>query len=133
MEQRTLLVLLLCYSAASFVHFAHNAEFLADYPGLPASWTRVGVYLAWAAMSGIGLLGWLLLTRGYQRTGLSLVAVYAALGLDSLAHYAMAPLSGHTLGMNATILLEVTAAAVVMIEVVLQAVGLKKDDAPLIR
>ena len=32
--------LLLIYAAASLAHFIHNAEFLTDYPGMPASWTR---------------------------------------------------------------------------------------------
>ena len=113
-EQRTLLVLLLCYSVASFVHFVHNAEFLADYPGLPASWSRGGVYGAWLAMSAIGLAGWLLGARGHLTSGLLLLAVYALLGLDSLGHYAVAPVSGHSFAMNATILLEVTAAALVL-------------------
>src|SRR5215469_12243644 len=27
------------YAAASLVHFTHNAEYLAQYPNLPASWT----------------------------------------------------------------------------------------------
>jgi hypothetical protein len=123
--QRTLLVLLLCYSVASLVHFVHNAEFLANYPGLPASWTRGGVYLAWIAMSGIGLGGWLLTIRGYPFTGLAMLAVYAALGLDSLGHYAVAPFALHGPAMNATILLEVTAAAVVMAAVARQLVAVK--------
>ena len=119
---KTLLVLLLAYAAATVIHFVHNAEFLRDYPGLPETWTRAGVYLAWAGMTLVGVAGWMLLRRGFRITGLVLLAVYAALGLDSLGHYVIAPLSAHTVSMNSTILLEVTAAALVMVEVVRQMV-----------
>ena len=115
---KTLLVLLLVYGAASLVHFIHNAEFLADYPNMPASWSRAGVYVAWVGMTVVGLLGWLLVSRGRQLAGLLLVAAYAALGLDSLGHYMLAPMSAHTGAMNLTILLEVTAAALLLIEAV---------------
>ena len=114
--RKTLPVLMLVYGAASLVHFIHNAEFLADYPGLPETWTRAGVYSAWAAMSALGFTGWLLASRGYRVVGPLVVAVYAALGMDSLGHYVLAPMSAHSLGMNATILLEVTAAALVILE-----------------
>ena len=35
-----LAVLLFVYLAASLLHFAHNAEFLGDYPNLPTWLTR---------------------------------------------------------------------------------------------
>ncbi|APV48841.1 hypothetical protein BWI17_03600 [Betaproteobacteria bacterium GR16-43] len=114
--RKLLPVLMLVYGAASLVHFIHNAEFLADYPGLPVTWTRAGVYSAWAAMSALGFCGWLLVSRGYPVVGLLLVAVYAALGMDSLGHYVLAPMSAHSPAMNATILLEVSAAALVFLE-----------------
>lgn len=108
--------LLLAYGAATVVHFVHNAEFIADYPGMPATWTRAGVYFAWLAMTAIGIAGWLLASRGHRLAGLALVAIYAAGGMDSLGHYVLAPMSHHTMAMNATILLEVTAAALVLLE-----------------
>jgi hypothetical protein len=115
-----LFIVILVYAAASLVHFVHNAEFLSDYPNLPHSWSRADVYLAWLAMTAVGVVGWLLFTRGYRLAGLLLLAAYAALGIDSLGHYALAPLSAHTLAMNATILLEVIAAALLLLEVVKQ-------------
>ena len=115
-SQGSLAALLLLYGAATLVHFIHNAEFLRDYPNLPATWTRAGVYGAWLGITAIGICGWLLLTRGYRLTGFLFLAAYAALGIDSLGHYVVAPMSAHTLAMNATILLEVTVAALVFIE-----------------
>jgi len=115
---RTLLVLLLLYGAASFVHFVHNAEFLADYPNMPASWSRTGVYGAWFAMTAIGLIGLLLVVRGLRIAGLLFVVAYAGFGLDSLGHYALAPMAAHTAAMNATIIAEVTTAAMLLVEAV---------------
>lgn len=113
-----LATLLLVYAIASFVHFLHNAEYLSAYPGLPPTWTRSGVYFAWALMTTVGMGGWMLIVHGFRRAGLLLVAIYASLGMDSLGHYAVAPLSAHTTMMNVTILLEVSAAAVVLMEAV---------------
>lgn len=115
---RTLLVLLLTYGTASLVHFVHNAEFIASYPNMPASWSRAEVYFAWIGLTVVGVSAWFLVARGHRIAGLLLAAVYAALGLDSLGHYVLAPMSAHTVAMNATILLEVTTAALLFIEAV---------------
>lgn len=119
-ERCSLFTLLAIYGAASLIHFIHNAEFLGDYPNLPKSWSPVHVYLAWLAMTAVGVLGWLLLSRGLVLAGLFALVVYAGLGLDSLGHYVLAPLSGHTVAMNVTILAEVTAAGCVLLEVTRQ-------------
>lgn len=111
------------YAVASLVHFIHNAEFLAQYPNLPSSWTRAGVYLAWLGMMTTGLCGWFLITRGVRIAGLLLTALYAVMGLDSLGHYVVAPLSSHTLTMNATILAEVTAAGLLLVMTIQHAVS----------
>jgi hypothetical protein len=115
---RGLLILFLLFGTASFIHFVHNAEFLADYPNMPASWSRTDVYLAWLVMTAVGLIGLLLVARGLQIAGLLFVVAYAGLGLDSLGHYVLAPMSAHTGAMNATIIVEVTTAAVLLIEAV---------------
>lgn len=115
-RDRRLAVLLIVYAVASLVHFVHNAEFLGEYPNLPASWTRAGVYLAWVGLSAVGLGGWLMVSRGYRRIGLALICAYALLGIDSLGHYAVAPFSAHTSAMNATIMMEVGMAMAVLVE-----------------
>ncbi len=111
-----LTALLAFYVAASLIHFIHNAAYLPSYPGLPMSWTRLGVYTAWALLTCVGVCGWMLIRSGWVISGLLLIAVHAACGLDSLGHYIVAPFSAHTFGMHATILLEVSAAALVMLE-----------------
>ena len=116
MPSRALPVLLVALAAASLIHFIHNAEFLADYPGLPRTWTRAGVYGSWVAMTLIGVCGWLLVRAGYHVAGLVLIAVYAVCGTDSLGHFVVAPLSAHTVAMNSTILLEVSAATLLLFE-----------------
>ena len=55
---RALPWLLLLYCGASLLHFAHNAEYLADYPNLPAWISRAAVYFSWCAISAIGLCGY---------------------------------------------------------------------------
>jgi len=113
---RALPYLLVAFATASLIHFIHNAEFLADYPGLPQTWTRAGVYGAWIGMTMIGLVGWFLVRAGYHVIGLVLLAVYALCGTDSLGHYAVAPLAAHTPAMNVTILVEVLAAGLLLLE-----------------
>jgi len=111
--------LLLLYVAASLVHFTHNAEFVQAYPNLPSWITRSNVYLVWLAITGFGLIGYVLLRLGLRVTGLVLLCVYAAIGLDGLLHYARAPIADHTLGMNLTIWFEVLVASMLLFYLVL--------------
>ena len=101
-----LLSLALLYGAASLFHFAHNAEFLDDYPNMPAWLSPALVYGAWLGVTAVGLVGYFLIRRGYQLAGLTSLGIYGALGLDSLGHYTLAPLSAHTTAMNLSIWLE---------------------------
>jgi len=104
---RAVWVLLGVYFAASLTHFAHNAEFIAYYPNMPAWLTREDVYLAWLAVSSLGAAGLLVLSRGWPLIGLALMAAYGAMGIDGLAHYTLALCSEHTLATNLTIWFEV--------------------------
>jgi hypothetical protein len=114
---RTLLACLLAFAAASLLHHVHNAEFLHDYPNLPASLSRGRVYAAWLGEVAIGGAGWLLFRRNYRKLGLGAMGLYALLGFGGLAHYALAPVSAHSFAMNATIWLEVATATLLLIAV----------------
>ena len=114
---RSLPWLLLMYCAASFMHFAHNAEYLADYPNLPDWLSRSQVYVAWLMILAIGVLGYVLYWRGQYLVGLVVLAVYAGFGFDGLLHYTRAPFTAHTIAMNVTIWSEVVAAALLLIAV----------------
>ncbi len=109
-----LLVFLAVYCGASLIHFVHNAELISEYPNMPDWLTRAKVYLAWLAVTSVGIAGLLLLKWGRRPLGLLLIAGYAALGFDGLGHYSLAPVSAHTFTMNATIWFEVVAAAVLL-------------------
>jgi len=109
-----LFALLAIYCAASLVHFVHNAQFIAEYPNLPAWLTSSQVYLAWLAVTSVGAAGVALALSGRRVPGLLLITGYAALGFAGLDHYTRAPLSAHTLAMNATIAFEVAAAAALL-------------------
>jgi hypothetical protein len=109
-----LFVLTAVYFLASLGHFTHNAEFICEYPKLPAWLTRTQVYATWAAITSVGLLGFLFVRKQFMAPGLLLVAVYAAFGFDGLGHYVVAPMALHTLGANVTILSEVFSAALLL-------------------
>lgn len=111
---KTLLALTAVYFLASLWHFTHNAEFICDYPNLPAWLTSAKVYAAWGAVTAVGAAGLLFIRRRLVALGLAFVAAYASLGFDGLGHYAYAPFEFHTLGANLTILSEVTAGAVLL-------------------
>lgn len=110
-----LFVLTAFYFFASLGHFTHNAEFICEYPNLPAWLTRTQVYATWAAITSVGLAGFFFIRKQFMARGLLLVAVYAAFGFDGLGHYAVAPMQLHTLGANVTILSEVVAAALLLL------------------
>ena len=111
---KPLLILTTAYFLTSLGHFSHNAEFICEYPNLPAWLTRTQVYAVWAAITSVGVAGLMLMRRKFMATGLLLVAVYAALGFDGLGHYAVAPMELHPLMANVTILSEVVAAALLL-------------------
>ena len=99
-------VLAVAYFFASLAHFAHNAEYIAFYPNMPAWITRETVYLTWIGITAAGFLGLFMLRAGFYLADIALVGVYGALGLYGLAHYALALCSEHTLAANITIWLE---------------------------
>lgn len=100
---------LLALAAATLFHHAHNAEFLAEYPNMPAWLSRASVYAAWLGATSIGFAGFVLLRRGYRWLGLILLAAYGVYGLDGLVHYALAPMAAHSMAMNLSIWLEAAA------------------------
>jgi hypothetical protein len=114
---KALTALLVAYGAASLFHYAHNAEFLADYPNMPDWFSRAKIYAAWLGVTALGAAGYLLLRRGYALGGLSVLALYAALGFDGFGHYALAPASAHSAAMNLTIWLEAGTAGLLLIVV----------------
>ena len=113
-DDRLLAGLTLLYMAASLLHFAHNAEYLHDYPNLPAWLTRGEVYAAWVGLAAIGIAGFVIYRIGAPIIGLLLLGIYAALGFDGLLHYTRAPLAAHTGTMNFTIWFEFAAAAALL-------------------
>ena len=113
---RSLIALVLVHTATSLLHFVHNAVFLEDYPNMPVWISPAGVYAVWLGEAAIGAAGALLWIRG-RVVGLALIAIYAVLGLGGLDHYTLAPMSAHTIAMNATIWLE-TATGIALLALV---------------
>ena len=122
---RPLLIFALLYLAASFIHFAHNAEFLAEYPKLPDWLTRANVYLAWAATLLPGFIAFFAWARGHKMWAYGLLAVWGALSYLGLDHYYVAPLSAHTHIANLTILFEVLAGTLLLVSSVAYLIRLR--------
>jgi hypothetical protein len=119
---RCLELLVALYFGASLLHFVHNAEYIAFYPNMPASITRETVYLVWLAITAVGVTGLALARVGWRAIAGLCLAVYGALGLDGLGHYALALCAEHTLAMNATIWFEVAAGITLAIAAIVWAV-----------
>ena len=105
------------YAAATLLHFAHNAEYLAQYPHLPPSWSRADVYAAWGALMALGLTGYGLYGLGGRGVGLVILGVYATLGFGGLLHYTRAPMAHHSAMMNLTIWAEALAGSLLLANV----------------
>jgi len=121
--ERSLWLVMIIYAAASLLYFGHNALFVQDYPNLPDWITPLGIGLSWCAIAALGATGYWLYRRRSHSVGLAVIAIYALLGFGGLDHYALAPPAAHSLAMNATILCEVLAAAVLLIVVTVLAVA----------
>jgi len=111
---RVLPWILILYAAATLLHFAHNAEYLTQYPNLPASWSRADVYAAWFCLTALGVAGYVLYLRDHRGFGLTFLALYAGLGFGGLLHYVRAPMAHHSAMMNVTIWTEAAAAALLL-------------------
>jgi hypothetical protein len=107
------------YAAATLLHFAHNAEYLAQYPNLPPSWSRAEVYGVWCCVLALGLLGYWLYAFGRRGIGLTILGLYALLGFGGLLHYTRAPMTHHSAMMNVTIWAEAAAGTLLLANVLL--------------
>jgi hypothetical protein len=116
-RDHVLLTFILVYAAASLGHFVHNAVYLGLYPNLPTWLTPLGVLSSWLVIAATGAVGYWLFRKGLTVVGLAVIALYAALGFGGLDHYVIAPVSAHSLVMNATIVGEVVAASVLLVVV----------------
>ena len=75
-------------------------------------------------VAAVGVLGYLLYSRVSRVAGLMTISAYAVLGFGGLDHYAVAPVSAHTVAMNLTILLEAVAGAALLVFAARSAFGL---------
>jgi hypothetical protein len=116
-RDHVLLTFILVYGATSLGHFVHNAAYLELYPNLPTWLTPFGVLSSWLVIAATGAVGYWLFRKGLRVVGLTVIALYAALGFGGLDHYAVAPVSAHSWVMNATIGGEVIAASALLLVV----------------
>ena len=106
---------MIVYGAASLLHFLHNAIYIRAYPNLPKWITPFWISASWCAITAVGALGYWIYRRVSRLGGLLIIGIYALLGFGGLDHYVIAPMSAHSIAMNATILAEVAAASALVI------------------
>jgi hypothetical protein len=128
-DVRPLITASIAYAFASLFHHVHNATFLTVYPNLPPSLSVLGVYVAWAAVTTIGVMGFLLIRYKYLGAGLLTLAIYGACGLDGLAHYVVADFSMHSTMMHFSILAEVFTGVVLICVAIATALKAKRTSA----
>lgn len=109
-----LLALLILHMAASLWHHIHNGQFADEYPNMPTGVPPVVAYIAWGITTAVGLAGYYAVCNGYRLLGFGAMGLYAAYGLLAFGHYTLAPMSAHTLVMNATILGEALTGALLL-------------------
>jgi hypothetical protein len=102
---------------ATLVHHAHNAQFLDDYPNMPASLSPALVYLAWLAATAVAFTGYWAVRAGHRIAGGLVLLAYGAYSIDGLMHYTRAPLAAHTPAMNTTIFFEALTGGFLMLVV----------------
>ena len=118
MKATPLSLCLAAFCAATLFHHVHNAQFIDQYPHLPAWLSPAWIYLTWLGATAVGIAGYALLRHGRRAIGLVVLALYAAWGFDGLAHYALAPPSAHTPMMNASIWLDAATAMLLLTAVI---------------
>ena len=126
-RDHVLLMSILVYGAASLGHFVHNAVYLEFYPNMPTWLTPLGVLGSWLVIAATGAVGYWLFRKGLAVVGLTVLALYAALGFAGLDHYAIAPVAAHSLVMNATIAGEAIAASVLLVVIAWMALRTRRS------
>src|SRR5437763_599084 len=83
-------------------------------PGYTANhWCEKG-YLAWLAITSVGLVAFVFLRLRVRAVAIPLLGLYGAFGLDGLAHYTLALCSEHTVMANVTIWSEAIAGVLLL-------------------
>jgi len=123
-----LATLLLTFTVASLVHFFHNATYLDEYPNMPTWLTAAGVWWVWVAQVCVGAIGYMVHLIRSRMVGLVIIAIYANFGFGGLDHYVVAPVSAHSMVMNATIAFEAFAGLILLVYVVREIVRVRTQS-----
>jgi hypothetical protein len=84
--QKILLGIVVLNLISTWLHYTHNAIFLADYPG-PAWFTPQMIIVTVAVMSSIGLSGYWFYFRNSFLTAYLYLAFYSITSISSPGHY----------------------------------------------
>jgi hypothetical protein len=84
--RKVLLGIVVLNLISTWLHYIHNAIFLADYPG-PAWFTPQMIIVTVAVMSTIGLLGYWLYSRNVLTWAYFCLGLYSITSISSPGHY----------------------------------------------
>lgn len=85
-HQKVLLSIVVLNLFSTWLHYTHNAIFLADYPG-PAWFTPQMIIVTVAVMSTIGLLGYRLYSQNVFTWAYFCLGLYSITSISSPGHY----------------------------------------------
>jgi hypothetical protein len=104
-HQKVLLGIVVLNLTSTWLHYTHNAIFLADYPG-PAWFTPQMIIFTVAVMSTIGLLGYRLYFRNVFTWAYFCLGLYSITSISSPGHYLFPMVAPMSITMHSLIWLD---------------------------
>ena len=109
------------------IHYTDNYLYFDEYPQ-PESLQRWHVYVAWLALTAVGIAGYALYERGYALPSYVCLVVYSYTGLSSLGHYLYGSLDEFTAKQHGFILVDGLSGAAVLSFVVWTALTRRRRE-----
>jgi hypothetical protein len=104
-HQKVLLGIVVINLTSTWLHYTHNAIFLADYPG-PVWFTPQMIIVTVAVMSSIGLLGYWLYSRNIFTWAYFCLSLYSITSISSPGHYLFPTVAPMSIAMHGLIWLD---------------------------
>lgn len=112
-NQALLLLFLIASIVSTNLHYTDNATFITNYP--EPDWITVsGIYITWATLTIIGIIGYWLYTQDKIWLSYLCLSIYSITGLSSPAHYFYGAMSNFSVKMHALIWLDFVTGAFIV-------------------
>ncbi|MGL5803922.1 MAG: hypothetical protein ACRC2R_05460 [Xenococcaceae cyanobacterium] len=127
-RSKTLLVILIINILITSFHYIDNAISLSKYPE-PDWITGSGVYMTWAILTIVGLVGYWLYRQNKLWLAYFCLGIYSITGLSSPTHYFYGAMSDFSVKMHALIWLDAIAGALIVLFVLRSLLWLREWQA----